>query len=167
VYELNELILAAVACFILGGIAGLVFSNSKDTAGKKNKELEKSLEDSQSELRNYQSQVNEHFRKSAELVSELNESYRGVHQHLAQGAHQLAQMNPSAYLSLIGGRNEDEFTEEELQHIQQPLDYSPKKSPNEKGMLQEDFGLEKITPQGEEEEDLEDYQEPPATPPKF
>jgi uncharacterized membrane-anchored protein YhcB (DUF1043 family) len=166
VYELNQLIFAAAACFILGGVAGMVFSNSKDTANKKNKELEKSLEDSQSELRQYQNQVNDHFRKTAELVRELNESYRGVHQHLAQGAHQLAQMNPSAYLSLIGGRNEEDLTEEELAHIQQPLDYSPKKSPNEKGMLQEDFGLEKVKPQGEEE-DVEDYVEPPIAPPKL
>ena len=165
-YELNELMLAAVACFIIGGVAGLVFGNSKQTADRKNKDLEKDLEQSQAELRSYQQQVNDHFQKTAELVRELNESYKGVHQHLAQGAHQLAQMNPSAYLSLIGGRSEDDLTEEELAQIQQPLDYSPKKSPNEKGMLQEDFGLEKVTPQ-DEEDDLDEYDEAPVAPPKF
>lgn len=165
-YELNELMLAAVACFIIGGVAGLVFGNSKQAANRKNKDLEKDLEQSQAELRTYQKQVNDHFQKTAELVRELNESYKGVHQHLAQGAHQLAQMNPSAYLSLIGGRSEDDLTEEELAQIQQPLDYSPKKSPNEKGMLQEDFGLEKVKPQGDED-DLDEYGEAPVAPPKF
>ncbi|HSG61139.1 MAG TPA: DUF1043 family protein [Pseudomonadales bacterium] len=167
-YELNELILAAIASLILGGVAGLVFGNSKNTANKKNKDLEKSLAESQEELRGYQKQVNEHFQKTAELVRELNESYRGVHQHLAQGAHQLAQMNPSAYLSLIGGRSEDELTEEELAHIRQPLDYSPKKSPDEKGMLREDFGLEKVKPQSDDDDDdLSEYGETPIAPPKF
>ncbi len=165
-YELNELMLAAVACFIIGGVAGLVFGNSKQTANRKNKDLENDLEQSQAELRTYQKQVNDHFQKTAELVRELNESYKGVHQHLAQGAHQLAQMNPSAYLSLIGGRSEDDLSEEELAQIQQPLDYSPKKSPNEKGMLQEDFGLEKVKPQ-DEEDDLDEYGEAPVAPPKF
>ncbi len=165
-YELNELILAAVTCFIIGGIAGLVFGNSKQAANRKNKDLESDLEQSQAELRNYQKQVNDHFHKTAELVRELNESYKGVHQHLAQGAHQLAQMNPSAYLSLIGGRSEDDLTEEELAQIQQPLDYSPKKSPNEKGMLQEDFDLEKVKSE-DEGDDLDEYGEPPVAPPKF
>jgi uncharacterized protein len=166
VYELNELILAAIACLILGGIVGLVIGSNKNTANKKNKDLEKSLAESQEELRRYQKQVNDHFQKTAELVRELNESYRGVHQHLAQGAHQLAKMNPSAYLSLIGGRSEDELTDEELAHIRQPLDYSPKKSPHEKGMLQEDFGLEKVAPEGEDD-DLSEYGETPIAPPKF
>jgi uncharacterized membrane-anchored protein YhcB (DUF1043 family) len=164
VYEINELILAAVGCFILGGVAGLVFGNSKQDANRKNKDLEKELADSQAQLRGYQQQVNDHFQKTADLVRELNESYRSVHQHLAQGAHQLAHMNPSVYLSLIGGKSEDELTEEELASIHQPLDYSPKKSPNEKGMLQEDFGLEKVSP---EQTDEDEYTEADITPPKF
>jgi hypothetical protein len=73
-------------------------------------------------------------------------------------------MNPSAYLSLIGGRSEDELTDEELASIHQPLDYSPKKSPNEKGMLQEDFGLEKVTP---EQDDEDDYSDAEMAPPKL
>jgi uncharacterized membrane-anchored protein YhcB (DUF1043 family) len=54
-------------------------------------ELQQKLEESQEQLKAYQQEVGSHFQKTAELVNGLTQSYRAVHEHLAQGAQSLAQ----------------------------------------------------------------------------
>ena len=41
----------------------------------------------------------------------------------------------------------------QLADIQPPLDYAPKSSPNETGMLNEEFGLERVKPATEATEE--------------
>lgn len=52
-------------------------------------ELQQKLEESQEQLNKYQKDVDSHFQKTAELVNNLTESYRAVHEHLSQGAQKL------------------------------------------------------------------------------
>jgi uncharacterized membrane-anchored protein YhcB (DUF1043 family) len=140
--------MTGIACFVLGGVAGLFFAKSNNTQNNVNQEMEEHLAESQQRLKDYQSEVTAHFTKTAELVRELNQSYRDIHTHLAHGAHNLTDINAQQAFSLLESNSDDE----NFANIQQPLDYSPKKSPNEKGMLEEDFGLEKILPEIEDDD---------------
>lgn len=147
-YEVNTLIMTGIACFVLGAVAGLLFANSSITKKDNKLELEEHLAESQQKLKDYQTEVTAHFTKTAELVRELNQSYRDVHTHLAHGAQNLTDMNAQQAFSMLEAQSDDE----NFANVQQPLDYSPKKSPQEKGMLEEDFGLDKVLPELEDDE---------------
>ena len=85
----------------------------------------------------------EHFADTAKLLNSLTERYRDVHNHLAKGAASLCQgEGPVSLDRLEDGRNSTEIPGQ-LADIQPPLDYAPKTSPDEKGMLNEEFGLER------------------------
>jgi len=148
VYEINALIMTGLACFVIGGVAGMLFANLGKKPIEQRHDLEEHLAESQQQLKDYQQEVTAHFSKTAELVRELNQSYRDVHTHLAHGAQNLAGMNVQQAFALLQENPDVELDEGS---VQQPLDYSPKKSPNEKGMLEEDFGLEKVTPEMEDD----------------
>lgn len=148
-YEINALIMTGAACLVVGGVAGMFYANlGKNTSTTRVKDIEEHLAESQQQLKDYQQEVTAHFSKTAELVRELNQSYRDVHTHLAQGAQNLAGMNVQQAFALLQENPDLDFDEGS---VQQPLDYSPKKSPNEKGMLEEDFGLEKVEPEDDED----------------
>ncbi len=149
-YEINALIMTGLACLIVGGVAGMLYSNRDKNSADRTHDIEEHLAESQQQLKDYQQEVTAHFSKTAELVRELNQSYRDVHTHLAEGAQNLAGMNVQQAFALLQENPDLDLDEGS---VQQPLDYSPKKSPNEKGMLEEDFGLEKVAPE-EDEDDI-------------
>ncbi len=149
-YEINALIMTGLACLIVGGVAGMLYSNRDKNSADRAHDIEEHLAESQQQLKDYQQEVTAHFSKTAELVRELNQSYRDVHTHLAEGAQNLAGMNVQQAFALLQENPDLDLDEGS---VQQPLDYSPKKSPNEKGMLEEDFGLEKVAPE-EDEDDI-------------
>jgi uncharacterized membrane-anchored protein YhcB (DUF1043 family) len=98
--------------------------------------------------------VVEHFTDTAKLLNNLTESYRDVHNHLAKGAATLCQgEGPISLDRLEDGRDTAEIPAH-LADVQPPLDYAPKTTPDEKGMLNEEFGLERKpnTPSPEEVE---------------
>lgn len=141
----NTLILAAIVALFVGlGIGALVSRRlSPDT--RRQRELERDLERVLEQQRDYQTEVSEHFADTGKLLGTLAESYRNVHNHLAEGAGRLAAANNDAQLTPLpdfstGNAKTGEVTEP----FQPPLDYAPKISPHEPGMLNEEFGLDKI-----------------------
>ena len=48
--------------------------------------LEQEKEQAQAELRDYRNEVDRHFVRTAELVNDMTQAYRAVHEQLAQGA---------------------------------------------------------------------------------
>lgn len=52
-------------------------------------EHEKQLRAVEQELEDYRQQVTEHFKGTSQLVEQMNENYRAVYMHLAEGAQQL------------------------------------------------------------------------------
>ena len=67
-----------------------------------------------------------------------------MHTHLAAGAAELCQ-GPVAMAQLETNRDSAEIPAH-LTDVKAPLDYAPKTSPDEKGMLNESFGLENENP---------------------
>jgi len=94
--------------------------------------------------RSYQTEVVAHFNQTAKLLANLTSSYREIHNHLASGASSFNAEEGSEILSqLANPRALSEAAGTAMTEIRQPLDYAPKTSPHEPGMLNEAFGLEK------------------------
>lgn len=72
----------------LGVIIGAALSKILNK-GPSVSELQQKLEESQDQLDQYKQEVDKHFHTTAELVNNLTQSYRAVHEHLSQGAQKL------------------------------------------------------------------------------
>ncbi|MCY4044483.1 MAG: YhcB family protein [Cellvibrionales bacterium] len=144
--SLHMLIVTGICCFLAGGIIGAFFTSRYSANEKKNRDLEKHLHESQTELKQYRQEVTEHFMTTSNLLNNLTETYRDIHNHLADSASKLTssggtnnpliQSIPEPVSKLASPTEEIEATP--------PLDYAPKSSPYDKGSLTEDHHLEKV-----------------------
>ena len=82
----------------------------------------------------------------------LNPAGSHVHNHLASGAASLCQGKGPVALDQLQSEADPHLIPEQLADVQPPLDYAPKTSPDEKGMLNEEFGLDRQPTQVVEEE---------------
>ncbi len=145
-YSLNILIAAGVALLLLGLGLGLLFGRGMSPANQRQRETERKLDQLLQDKKAYEDEVVEHFTDTAKLLNNLTERYREVHEHLAKGASTLCQgRGPVTMDRLEGGRDGSEIPAH-MADIQPPLDYAPKSSPDEKGMLNEEFGIERNKP---------------------
>lgn len=143
VISLGTLIAMGVAVLIVGLGIGLLFGRSTSPAQQKYRDVERKLDQILQDKKAYEDEVVEHFTDTAKLLNNLTESYRDVHNHLAKGAATLCQgEGPISLDRLEDGRDTAEIPAH-LADIHPPLDYAPKTSPDEKGMLNEEFGLER------------------------
>jgi uncharacterized membrane-anchored protein YhcB (DUF1043 family) len=148
VYSLNTLLIVCMATAIIGLLAGFLLNQRKGTSGKAQRQLESHLSELQQQQQSYQTEVTEHFQETAQLLDQLTNSYRDVHNHLAEGAHLLAGETVSESLQMLPENNK-KSQPLEGSVITPPLDYAPKSTPHDKGMLNEEFGFE-----GKVDEDL-------------
>lgn len=138
------LIIVGAVALIVGILIGKSLGGGSSAAQQS---LEKELESTKEELEKYKLQVTEHFSKTADLVNNMTESYKDVYRHLAESAEQLG-ANEQFKLRLESDTSgstalpEDEAEAPEAA-VDTPKDYAPKTSPDEKGMLSEEFGLDK------------------------
>lgn len=147
-----ELVLVGAALLLAGLGLGLWLGRTTSKGSRKSREIERKLDLVLQEKKAYEDEVVEHFTETARLLNKLTDSYRDVHSHLAAGAGSLCQgQGPLALDQLSGGATEPGEIPPELADVRQPLDYAPKSSPDEKGMLNETFGLERESPPGEEQ----------------
>ena len=150
----RDILLAAGAIVaILGLLLGYLWGRRTSTAAKKYREVERKLDQVLQDKKVYEDEVVEHFTETAKLLNNLTENYRDVHNHLAKGAGTLCQGQGPISLERSENNLSGAEIPADLAGIQPPLDYAPKTSPSEKGMLNEEFGLErKPTPLPEEAE---------------
>ncbi|TNF35533.1 MAG: DUF1043 family protein [Gammaproteobacteria bacterium] len=147
----GNLWLVGVFCTALGALLGYAAALMLGPGGGgSRRDLESRLQQSRDELKNYQMEVNSHFTQTAELLNRLNENYREVHNHLAQGAQALCDRpgQPPLLQPLPeqdAGRKGQTIAGSSFASasLQAPLDYAPKATQHERGILREDFGLEK------------------------
>ncbi|MFV0477199.1 MAG: YhcB family protein [Parahaliea sp.] len=142
-YSLTVLLISAVVVLIAGLFIGLLIGRRSSEANTKYREAERKLDQVLQDKRAYEDEVVEHFTKTAKLLNNLTDSYRDVHAHLATGAATLCQGQGPVLLDEIRGVGDDAEIPPHLASISQPLDYAPKSSPEEKGMLNEEFGLDR------------------------
>ncbi|MFT5484320.1 MAG: uncharacterized membrane-anchored protein YhcB (DUF1043 family) [Halieaceae bacterium] len=153
VYGIDVVVLTGLASLLVGLGAGLVFGRKLSADSLKQRELERHADRLAEEQKNYKHEVAEHFTDTAKLLRHLAESYRDVHNHLATGASTLCKDDRSGPIlarlpdSILG----DGGDKIDPSSVSQPLDYAPKSSPFETGMLNEEFGLEKAAKAAEAE----------------
>ncbi|QFU74962.1 DUF1043 family protein [Halioglobus maricola] len=140
-YDLTIVIAAAAAALVVGLLLGLMFGRRSSPAGQKHREVERKLDQVLQDKKVYEDEVVEHFSETAQLLNDLTKSYRNVHNHLAKGAGELCQ--GKGPVALVNSARDPAEIPQNLTDVQQPLDYAPKTSPDEKGMLNEEFGLDR------------------------
>lgn len=143
--EMSLPMIAAASAFVaaLGVMLGYLIGRRTSTAGRKYREVERKLDQVLQEKKIYEDQVAEHFGETARLFNALTENYREVHNHLATGAGELCRGEGPVGLEHLDNERDQSEIPPHLAQIQPPLDYAPKASPDEKGMLNEEFGLER------------------------
>lgn len=142
-YSLTIVIVGAAAGLIVGLGLGLLWGHQSSPSGQKHREVERKLDQVLQDNKAYEDEVVEHFSDTARLLNNLTESYRDVHNHLAKGAADLCQGNGPVALDQLENQRDPSEIPANLASAQPPLDYAPKTSPDEKGMLNEEFGLDR------------------------
>lgn len=144
-YSLAIVIISAIVCLLLGLGVGLLVGRRSSADSKKFREAERKLDQVIQDKRAYEDEVVDHFSKTARLLNSLTDSYREVHNHLATGAATLCHGQGPIAMDRLQRAGDAEIPAH-LANIQPPLDYAPKSTPGEKGMLAEEFGLERHRP---------------------
>ena len=75
--------------FLAGLVAGAGVLYWLLPARRQGSQLIRERDEARNALNHYRDQVDRHFLETADLVNDLTQSYRAVHQHLSQGAHGL------------------------------------------------------------------------------
>jgi uncharacterized membrane-anchored protein YhcB (DUF1043 family) len=137
----SAVFLTGLICFLLGagvGAAALYFFRTKLLG----QDIEQRLHEAESSLQGYQRDVAEHFAQTSQLVNNLTNAYREVHEHLANGALKLA--TPAISRQILDSANSNLGSSSQAyineQRIEPPRDWAPK-TPGAKGALSEDYDL--------------------------
>ena len=134
--------------FVIGLVAGAVIYKFLKSDEAKVKMLEEQLEALEREHETYKDNVHSHFNNTASLLNNLTDSYRDVYRHIAAGAQSLCPEYISEQLSHTARNQEsltrDTFGEQADEPPSPPRDYAAKESPDQKGSLAEDYGLDKV-----------------------
>jgi len=128
---------------LLGLGLGLLIGRRTSSQSEKSRAVERQLDQVLQDKKAYEDEVVEHFTDTAKLLNSLTESYREVHNHLANGAAELCQGQAPVVMARLEGNRDPAEIPAHLADVQPPLDYAPKTSPDEKGMLNESFGLDR------------------------
>lgn len=167
--EQSSVWVIGIVALAIGAVIGYLMGRSGGDTSQQ-EALTKQLDDAQKELDAYRDQVNSHFARTAELVNDMTESYKNVHQHLASSAQQLckdgsaAQILEASLQPKLAEQPAEEIptvTEEaepvaKSDAVEPPRDYAPKKE-DEEGTLSETYGLqEKAEPVPQSPADLVD-----------
>lgn len=141
-YSLTTLLVIAFFSLIIGGTLGafILYSLRGRILAQ---ELELRANAAETELSSYQRDVAAHFAETSELINEMTQAYKNVHEHLATGALKLA--TPAISRQIIDSAN---LSGASISHsnyasngaIEPPRDWAPK-TPGSKGALSADYGL--------------------------
>lgn len=159
-YSLELVLTAALGSVIAGIILGFFIAQRTSTSNNAQRQLEEQLSEMKQQQDHYQQEVSDHFMETAQLLNQLTNSYRDVHNHLAKGAQILAGDSVGDSLkALPEDKQSTPGTKTAESMLTPPLDYAPKTA-NQPGMLNEEFGINKTRSIAEEED--EDYATEPG-----
>ena len=111
-YPLEFVIPVAVGAAVLGVIIGYLASKKMGASLKEQALLQQQIEELQNQQQNYRSEVSDHFAETAQLFNQLTNSYRNVHNHLAEGAQTLAGESDTNTLAALSDESRSALTAE-------------------------------------------------------
>lgn len=133
-FSIEILVACSIVMFIIGAIIGIAIGRSW-IPPEQQKALETRLSTAKQELDGYQEDVARHFLETSRYVSELTQSYKDLHEHLAKGALNLTSSEIGRKV-LVAGDATQEINLENSK-VEAPKDWAPPRD-----TLREDFGLE-------------------------
>ena len=140
--------LTGLLAFVIGLIVGAVVYKQFKSDEARVRQLEEQLESLEHEHENYKHDVHSHFNSTANLLVNLTDSYKDIYRHMAAGAQSLCPEYISEQLTHSAREQEalthDTFAETPKEAAAPPRDYAAKSSPDQKGRLSEDYGLDKV-----------------------
>lgn len=140
-FNSTEVWIIGILAVIAGGALGYFLPRLLHAAPRRNREVETQLHALQEQHKNYRYDINTHFNRSAELLSQLANSYRDVHNHLARGAIDLCDPGAVKQLKILPEQT-SVLEDQQSLAMEPPRDYALR-SPYDTGVLDEGFGLEK------------------------
>jgi uncharacterized membrane-anchored protein YhcB (DUF1043 family) len=146
VITLPVMVIAALLVLCVGLGIGILMGRGMSSDSQKYRETERKLDQVLQDKKAYEDEVVQHFSDTARLLNNLTESYREVHNQLAVGAATLCKEQGPVALGRLDGTRDDSVIPPDLADVKPPLDYAPKTSPDETGMLNEGFGLDRDSP---------------------
>lgn len=138
-HSTSVLILVGVLGLALGALLAFLATRNRQNVDR-TQELEVRLKEANSKLEDFQLQVNQHFDQTSQLVNNLTQSYREVHEYLANSAMRLSSQDIGRQM-LEAGSGQLSDNDDDLS-VLPPRDWAPKE-PGAKGTLSEEFGLDK------------------------
>lgn len=136
-----EVLLVISAVALLFGLGGGALLSRLWFPPSEQRNLEQLLHNSRQEFENYQHEVAKHFVETSNRIGDLTQSYKHLHEHLAQGAATLASPDISrTLLEAASAKEEPKVLTRDDKTIEAPRDWAPK-APGQKGTLSEDYGL--------------------------
>lgn len=139
--DLSTLFAVAMISLLLGAAIGYFILGRLKPEQQNRAVLEKQFSEMQQQQQEYQQEVSTHFDRTGELLNELAESYRSVHNHIVEGAQNLHASGISPLQALPEGRPVLESKSNKVVPSAPPLDYAPRQ-PGKKGALHEEFGMD-------------------------
>ncbi len=157
-------IIIALVSLVIGLVIGTLIGRSLSSTTKQRRTLTEELRKKDDELKTYQHKVTEHFMTTSELINNLTQSYKEVHQHLADSAMTLT--NPEVSNKLLEAASGNlgiahTTASSTIDSPQPPKDYTP----DINGVLDESYGLQKNKTNATTEatEEAADSEEDPTT----
>ena len=140
---MESMLVVGIAALVVGLVLGWAAARVTGRRNVRQRRLAQQLDTLQAEHTRYQAQVNEHFMETADLIRQLNDAYRDLHQHLATGAGKLCTESEARH-ELEQARRDNHLAyqaESEDDGVQPPRDYAPHANSGDRGTLSEDYGL--------------------------
>ncbi|MEH6445982.1 MAG: DUF1043 family protein [Oceanospirillaceae bacterium] len=141
-------ILIVIISLGIGGAIGFFAGRSGATDNNAQKQQ---VDELKKEINQYKESVTDHFQQTATMVNEMNDSYKGVIQHLAKGSQDLcdagvakdieSRLIPNLAATQESAVTEQSEAEQKSAAFEPPRDYAPKK-PDEMGALSENYGIQ-------------------------
>ncbi|EGG95370.1 hypothetical protein IMCC1989_638 [gamma proteobacterium IMCC1989] len=137
-FSLTTMLIVGATAFIIGCLLSLLLTKSLSPSEKKSRTLETRLKETEDKLNDYQQEVTDHFAQTAQLVNNLTQNYKEVHEHLAGSALKLANVDISRQLLDSGVNDSQTDLGDSDKGFQPPKDWAPGE-----GALSEGYGLDK------------------------
>jgi len=157
-YSIDILIGTGLCALIVGGLLGMLFGRNSTAGSQQARELEKRIDQLTRDKQAYENRVTEHFVETADRLNALTDMYRGIHEHLAEGASTLCVGKNDVTVKRLAGTTDDSEVPQEALNIEPPRDYAPK-TEGETGMLNESFGIEREPAPGAARQGIADTEE--------
>lgn len=133
-----------IAMLIVGALVGATVVRRGNGSQRTQRQLESQISELREQAQSYQREVSDHFTETAQLLNQLTSSYRDVHNHLAKGARSLAADSGATQSLKMLPPDESGDKPAASEPLTPPLDYAVRSTDEEPGVLDEEFGLDKV-----------------------